>query len=325
MKLQGIEFGSAFCSSGTRNFDGSGWPYHRYLPWRSVDWSGSTLVTKTTTVDARTGHMILKDDGLTPIVFKPDCINVSPLSGITLNSVALSGPGAAAVLQMSALRAHNRPFLFSFMSAEHNAEDRLRDAYKFVHIMRSNWPIAHRPIGIEINFSCPNVAHGGKDRHWHDWCEEIRYTLVALSVLGVPLVPNFSVETPPELIKWVMLLPECDAVSVANTLHFSSALLDRQKLFGTEISPLARFGGGGLSGPPLFPLLIDWLGLMMREQPTKPLIVGGGVFSKEDVRTIYRLARSIVRGVKLGTVGLYRPWRVQGMIREINRLFGGVK
>ena len=55
MNLRGIDFGHVFCAAGARNFFGEGYWHSRF-----ADWEGSTLVTKTTTIDPRAGNMPLK-------------------------------------------------------------------------------------------------------------------------------------------------------------------------------------------------------------------------------------------------------------------------
>lgn len=79
MKLLGIEFGRVWCASGARNFFGDHPAYWFHRPLRPIglDWSGSTFVAKTTTLEPRRGNMPLGGrSGTTPREWFPRCVRV---------------------------------------------------------------------------------------------------------------------------------------------------------------------------------------------------------------------------------------------------------
>jgi dihydroorotate dehydrogenase (NAD+) catalytic subunit len=82
------------------------------------------------------------------------------------------------------------------------------------------------------------------------------------------------------------------------------------------VSPLARFGGGGLSGAPIFPLVRDWVEAAARRQFPVPIVAGGGIMAADDAVALLRAGAA---AVELGSVAIVRPWRVAGIIRAVDR------
>src|SRR6056297_590629 len=96
MKLRGVNFGNVFAASGSLNFFGEGYWFHRFLKILfpgMFDFSGATFIAKTTPYDLNPGNMPLNEE-LQPQERKPKCIWVAPVKKIALNSVGLSSPGA---------------------------------------------------------------------------------------------------------------------------------------------------------------------------------------------------------------------------------------
>src|SRR3989344_1110259 len=93
--IGGIDFGPIWVMSGTLNFDGKGWPFHKMLrrlfPKRFT-FDGFTFVAKTTTLSPRAGNMPMQTDGITPQEWFPACIIIEwwqRLWGVMLNAVGL--------------------------------------------------------------------------------------------------------------------------------------------------------------------------------------------------------------------------------------------
>ena len=108
MKLRGIDFGNVFSASGTLNNFGEGWePFHSLKKKLSgFDFTGSTFISKTTTIDSRMGekekeqgNLELNPQTLQPVKLFPDCIKVNWRKGEVLNAVGLSGPGFETLLR----------------------------------------------------------------------------------------------------------------------------------------------------------------------------------------------------------------------------------
>jgi dihydroorotate dehydrogenase len=319
MKLRGIEFGPVMGASGVQGFFGEGYPSHRLLRrlfGRRFDFRGMTFVAKTTTLNPRVGNMPLStDDGITPLEFKPRCVHLGLRGfrkGVALNAVGLSGPGACALFERRHWQARYDRFLISFMSVEKEPAARLKELKIFVRMFQENLPDFHGKVGLQINLSCPNVG-----LQTEELSGEAKEALDIAGPLGIPLVPKINLLVSPHVAAGIAAHPDCDALCVTNTLPWG-ALPNRiawKALFGTNESPLKKFGGGGLSGAPLLPLLIEWL-RRADGHISKPVIAGGGILSKDDVWKVSLLRPACI---SVGSVAMLRPWRVHEVIRAAHQ------
>lgn len=312
MKLRGIEFGRVMNAGGARNFFGEGYWFHEFWEKFGLDFSGSTFVAKTTTLEPRAGNMPLRDNSTEPKEWFPKCIVVKPIQGVVLNSVGLSGPGAKWILEQGLWQERREPFFISFMSVAETPSRRLFELGQFASLLGSEMPNFLAPFGLKMNFSCPNV---GLDPS--KLADEALEALSIAEVIGVPLIPKFNVEIPVELAAMISQHQSCDAICVSNTIPWGKfpEWINWKKIFGSDVSPLAHLGGGGLSGRPLLPIVLNWVERFREIEPIKPLIVGGGILSQEDAGRAIRLGASMI---SLGSVYILRPWRVQGIIRFAN-------
>jgi dihydroorotate dehydrogenase len=313
--LRDINFGRVFCSSGSLGFFGDGYWYHKWLRSIGLNYEGATFIAKTTTLAPRVGNMLLQQDGVTPKHLKPSCIKIDFGHDAVLNAVGLSGPGLIDLLKSGRWQKRTRPFLISLMSIRDNLHDRLDEAHAFAAQLVPYLKELTPNMGIEINFSCPNV---GLQTNHSSLVYEVNSVLDILASLNVPLIPNFGPDVDSDAILEIATHKACDAISIANTVKWGRIphQIQWHKLWGGK-SPLEHLGGGGLSGAPLFPvvrrLVKEIIGLGLR----KPLIAGGGILSRDDASELMTLGAA---GIKLGTVGMLKPWRVQGIIRYINEL-----
>jgi dihydroorotate dehydrogenase len=115
----------------------------------------------------------------------------------------------------------------------------------------------------------------------------------------------------------------CDAIVCSNTIPWGQLpnQIDWERLFGTDTSPLASLGGGGLSGKPLLPIVEDWIRAARASGLRKPIVGGGGVLSSGDAD---RLIDAGASAIELGSVSILRPWRVAGIIRHVNARMANV-
>lgn len=313
MKLRGIHFSSVFNASGARNFDGSGWWYHKLIPGLEGAFRhGTTFVAKTTTMHPRAGNMPLE----TPMKPKnrfPDCIVVDLRKGHALNAVGLSGPGAKWLLENRVWADREHPFFVSFMSVEASREARLMELFEFVGLLQQYLPF-RAPVGLQINFSCPNVGLDPKAL-----VGEMTDALDVASVLGVPLVPKINATFPIETVLPLKNHPACDAISVSNTIPWGKLpeRIDWKALFDTDVSPLAKYGGGGLSGAPLLPIVRDYIRDLRRAGFDQPIIGGGGILSADDAQSVLEAGAS---AIELGSIAMLRPWRVRSTILRVHDL-----
>lgn len=310
MRLRGIEFGPVLDASGVRGFFGEGYAHHAY--WRpfGLCFKGSTFVAKTTTLAPRAGNMPLGPD-LRPKERLPRCVVVRPWKGVALNAVGLSGPGAEALFADGRWQARTEPFLLSFMSVAPTAAERHRELEDFVSLFAGRLREFRAPVGLQLNFSCPNV--GLDPAHL---VEEVSRGLGTAAVLRVPLMPKFNLLLPPETAATIARLPGCDALCVSNTLPWGALphRVDWRGLFGSETSPLAHLGGGGLSGAPLLPLVEEWVARARAAGVRTPINAGGGILAPNDA---LRLRAAGADAVFIGSAAMLRPWRVASIIAAV--------
>lgn len=312
MRLKGVDFEPVFCASGARNFFGEGYWFHRYAKPMGLDYTGSTLIAKTTTLEPRAGNMPLKKGSTMPVDAAPKCIIVKPAKGIALNAVGLSGPGAAWLFAQNRWQDLTKPFLISFMAVGSNKETRLAEyqnfAYLVAHAQKSTKFKA--PFGLQINASCPNV---GLDLE--SVVSETTRALQILDILQIPLVVKINALITPSAAKEIASLSACDAICCSNTIPWGKLpdRIDWQDLFGSKESPLAHLGGGGLSGIPLLPIVCDWITEARKLGIKKPIIGCGGILRKEDADLMLDAGAT---AIELGAVSFLRPWRVQKIIKH---------
>jgi dihydroorotate dehydrogenase len=312
MKLRGIPFGNVLSASGVQGFFGEGYWFHPYLEPFGLDFSNFTFVAKTTTLEARPGNLPLRDD-FTPCEQMPKCIHVKPWQGVALNALGLSGPGASVLLQTGRWQERQKPFFISFMSVDKTAQGRLDELKGFVELFGRYLPQFRAPVGLQINYSCPNVG-----LHLDGLLDEVGEGLSIASRLGIPLMPKFNVMLPPKAAKEIGEHPLCDALCISNTIPYGQLLewSEWEKLFGPS-SPLKPYGGGGLSGKPLLPLVLKWLVEIRSIGFTKPINAGGGILSLHDAR---RVAYAGADSIFLGSIAFLRPWRVRKIGRAMANL-----
>lgn len=312
MILRGAKFGHVFNASGARGFWGEGYWFHKYFEPLGLDYEGSTFIAKTTTMHPRQGNMPLSDNGITPQQLLPKCIKVNVVKGAVLNSVGLSGPGAAHLLRQGYWQHRQSPFLISFMSVEKRRDQRLSELREFVSTLKARLPDFQAPVGLQINFSCPNVAV-----HLSELAFEIRDALDIAADLQIPLIPKVNALFPVDLAVSLSEHANFDALSVSNTIPWEQVPENvRKDLFRSTTSPLASLGGGGLSGARyLLDLTSNWVANAREDGFTKPIIGGGGVLSVKDAEHLLDVGAT---SIELGSVSILRPWRVRKIIEYVN-------
>jgi dihydroorotate dehydrogenase len=318
MRLRGIEFGSITGASGVQGFFGEGYRTHRLLGPFGPDFRGMGLTAKTTTLFANKGFMPLRDD-FTPVRLLPDCVVANFRKGVVLNSVGLSGPGAIALFTRGEWQKREDPFFISFMSLAKTKAERLADLREFVGVFLRFLPHFRAKVGLQLNFSCPNVGvHGA----YLDLVAEVEEALAIAAVLGIPLVPKFNLNLSVAAAKRISDHPECDALCIANTIPWDDLPeAERLEYFGSITSPLEAkgYGKGGVSGRPLLPRLVRWIMDYQIAGGTKPLNAGGGILEASDAQIVLATAPGN-SSVFLGSVAIVRPWRVGSIIRHVHRI-----
>lgn len=312
MELRGIHFGSVLGASGVQGFFGEGYWFHRIgrlLGWGLED---MTFVAKTATLNPREGNMPL-DSRYMPRELFPSCIKVRPRRGVMLNSVGLSNPGLAVLLATGQWQARSEPFMLSIMSIAGTPEDRLAELREMIAMIGDAKDDFKAPFGLQVNMSCPNTGHAPSEL-----IGESATVIECAAQLGIPIIPKYSIATAPiTAIAELQGHPGCDAICVSNTLPFGWEQLDWKRVWGTETSPIAHLGGGGLSGKPLLPLVCAWIRELRAAGFTKPINGGGGILRPRDVNAYHKAGAS---SVFLGSVAALRPFRVPFIIARANSL-----
>lgn len=220
--------------------------------------------------------------------------------GAVLNAVGLSNLGAEAFVRDYAIRLRAlgssafEPFMISWMPD--NELEEFRNLLKELKAL---------PYSLQVNLSCPNV-----DERWS--LEKNAFMLECLRRLDKPIYVKVNALEP---IKNVVDLSEWIAgVSCSNSIPWGSyGEIDWEGLFG-KMSPLAAYGGGGLSGAPLLPLTESWIRRLRGEGFTKTIMGGGGVLSVRDADRILQAGANMV---ELGSVAILRPWNIKGIIEYV--------
>ena len=312
MILRGIDFGYVMNASGARNFFGQGYWFHPKLRPFGLDYTGSTFVAKTTTLLKRDGYTSLVWTNLQPQELFPQCIKINVMRGAVLNAVGLSGPGACELLRREGWQTRIDPFFISFAAVGATADERLKEWQQFAFLLLTHLSSFHAPIGLEMNFSCPNKGIVEKP-----FVDEILAALHIMSVLGIPLVPKLNVLVPPAIGLQIAEHQACDAICQSNTIPWDSVPdTIKRKFFGRLTSPLKKYGGGGLSGPYLFPLVMAWIHEARALGLKKPIVGCGGITS---VLRADMMIDAGANAIQLGSVSITRPWRVKSIINVANQ------
>ena len=312
MKLRGIDFGNVLGASGVQGFFGEGYWFHKMWNLFGLNFADMTFVAKTTTLLPRKGNMPLTRH-YTPRYPFPGCVKAKPLRGVMLNSVGLSNPGIGALLGTDKWQKRTKPFLLSIMSLADTPKKRLDELRLMVETIGFAKDTFSAPFGLQINLSCPNTGHDSREL-----IGESAKVLEIAASLGVPVMPKYGIASAPiEAIRELNDHSGCDAICVSNTLPFGWQGVDWQSVWGSKTSPLARLGGGGLSGKTLCLLVCEWISHLRDAGFTKPINGGGGILSPEDARRYHDAGAS---SIFLGSVAVLRPWRVERIINKANNL-----
>lgn len=312
MHLRGIDFGHVMNASGGRNFFGQGYWFHRFWKPFGLDYTGSTFVAKTTPLEYRAGYMPLTTFSLQPTELMPRCIKVKFFKRVVLNAVGLSSPGAHDLFERGLWQKRKDPFFISFAAIRNTVSERLKEWEQFVRLASSYLREFSAPIGLEMNLFCPNTGS-----HEKPVTDEICDTIDIAAYLNIPLIAKINILMPHEAALRIQDRKECDGICVSNTIPWDalSYFIDRQEWFGTTISPLHQYGGGGFSGAPMFSLVTGWIRRARESGFYKPIIGCGGIMCWQDACGMLDAGAD---AVQLGSVSILRPWRVKSIIRHVN-------
>jgi hypothetical protein len=340
--INGEDFGLVWLGSGAKGFALEGYPHTRVqgkVFGKRASTKGATFTMKTGIVDARLdpsrklGNMWLKDDHISPRELCPDCVVFNPITGDGLNAVGLAGPGIQELLDMGILQDLTERFWFSFSTMRGTRAKRVVETEEFVNILRPHLREFKAPFGFQSNESCPNV---GNHPAIGELCAENHERGEILCSLGRPRIVKISGVTPPEVAFEVGSDEFTHGLTISQTIKWGTACgIQWQRLFGwgigpfrfgatfglggSNISPLEKYGGGGLSGPRLLPYGLRLLDNLRDYGYDKHVNVGGGIFRRRDIASCGEFDAD---SVSISTSTTLRAWRTRGLIRKAYEVLG---
>ena len=267
-------------ASGALNFDGKGYLWEWIFRWLGfLNPSLFTVVIKTLTYEPRKGNLQW---------FNPfSCIRL--LSNGVVNAVGLTNPGIKWWCQRIGPRVNQDkiPLVASIFSEN-------TKKLALMATMLNDFNL----VGLEINASCPSVER----RFLKDTTKIIESCQAVKEKSRFPIILKLSVVHNVEAI-----VPQLEGVIEAisiNSVPWSFAFPDNK-------SPLARFGGGGISGEIAQPF--TWKFLKRLVKATSIPVIGPSVWYFSDIENLRRLG---AKAISFGSVFLKYPWRPTSFVNK---------
>ncbi len=262
-------------ASGALAFDGRGWPWEWPFRWAGlIEPELFTIVTKTLTRHPRSGN--LRWSHPWSVVKKID-------SDGWINAIGLTNKGIEWWIREVA--PHIPPRYNIVVSIEADDEKEIGEMLEQLE--------GQKILGVELNLSCPNtlsVNHQTTDKIL-TLCER------ASQKTHFPLIAKLSYTH--DYVTLISQLENCkriEAVSI-NSVPWPS-------LYPGNPSPLAHYGGGGVSGKKIQP--ITWKMVSEMAQLSKIPVIGPSVWDYEDIERILSMG---ARAISFGSIFISKPWR----------------
>ncbi len=270
-------------ASGALAFDGQGWPWEKPLRWIGLlDPTLFTNVTKTLTRSPRRGNLRWSH---------PWSVVKGLSGGGIVNAIGLTNPGIEWWLEKVAPAIPEG--LHIVPSIEANDERETADMIQLL----GGAPFIR---GIELNLSCPNARENG-DRTTEKIVTICRH---AAKISMVPLIAKLSYTH-----DYVGIAKEIEKEKKIESLSINS--VPWEAIYPERPSPLAKYGGGGVSGR----LIQDYTWEMVEELAiaSKIPVIGPSVWDYDDIQTITDKG---AKAVSFGSVFVRHPWRPTLFVRR---------
>lgn len=270
-----------FASSGALAFDGRGWPWEWPLRWSGLlDPSCFTVVVKTLTRQPRRGNLRWWN----PLRA------VRILRGGVVNTVGLTNPGIDWWCESIGPRVARMSHGLVGSILGESLEDT-----EYMAARLGEFPLK----AIELNVSCPNVAH---EQSSDDIARVVRLAQVVRDASQLPVILKLSV-THDYCAIVQRAAGVIEAVSL-NTIPWALQFPDAQ-------SPLQRFGGGGVSGRVAQPLYTKMIQELVKASEVP--VIGPGVWTFDDIA---RLRQEGASAIGFGSIFLRYPWRPTAYVKR---------
>ena len=269
--------------------------YRRLL--RAARETGTTIFSKSATRFARKGNFIASN----PLTWK--YIRRLPGGGM-LNAYGLTNKGAAVCArEIKASAAQGFQVIPNLYPEFAKGTDlAIQETLEAIDIYQqvmgpSFW-------ALELNFSCPNSEEAVRANVAQalKCSQEVKGKYPYLF-----LIAKIAICHPYEFAQELENLG-VGALHAINTIPFGM-------VYPLERSPLWRVGGGGVSGGPAFPLALRY-NTELRKKVSLPLIMGCGVYSREDVKQYLDAGAD---AVSLCTLALRQPGETAEIISGFNK------
>lgn len=267
-------------ASGALAYDGRGWPWEWPLRWTGlIDPKRFTIVTKTLTPKPRRGNLRWSH---------PWSVIANTPNGVA-NAIGLTNPGFDWWLKSVAPKIAHRGYdmVCSIMADDVATISTMSERLSKTDIR-----------AIEFNASCPNT-----DKELLENASAVIDMVRAMHAASKhPIILKLSV-----VHNYVEIAKACEglveAVSI-NSVPWSVA-------YPGQPTPLARFGGGGVSGKAAQP----WTWKMVRELATSTSIpvICPGVWDYTDMARLRELG---AKAVSFGSIFLRYPWRPTAYVKR---------
>lgn len=294
-----LEFVAA---SGSLAFDGRGWPWEWPLRWVGLlDPRLFTIVVKTVLLQPKKGNLqwhapwrvvkLISENGETinPVLafLRPSMIDGA------INAVGLTNAGLEHWLKKDypVIENHGYNVIVSITGEEgRGCVEMARRLNEFRNV-----------VGIEFNASCPNTDPSllEKSDMVVGVCHDIK------QVCRHPLLLKLSYTQP-----YIQIAKETESIVEAisiNSVPWNTVFPDKE-------SPLARYGGGGVSGRVAQPFTWQMVKGLARE--TNIPVIGASIWEYEDIERLRTLG---AEAFHFGTVFMPYPWRPSIYVRKWKR------
>ena len=260
-------------ASGALAFDGRGWPWEWPLRWSGfIEPRLFTIVTKTLTRRPRRGNLRWSHPWSVVKKMTGDGI---------VNAIGLTNKGIDWWLNSVSPRIPSDYKMVASVEADHQTE-----MVEMIQLLNGRGI-----VGIELNLSCPNSP--SKDARTTD--KVLSLCHAAATISSFPLIAKLSyTHDYVSIIRGLEKLKRIEAVSI-NSIPWEA-------LFPGEKSPLARYGGGGVSGKKIQALSWKMIGEMAKA--SKIPVIGPSVWDYEDIQEIFDRG---AKAVSFGSIFVHHP------------------